>query len=94
MPIVRVISYSYFSLLIQVCQESILNQLTIGQQQVMLDPGLNMSFALIIDGKALGYALEDAVKKQFFQIAIKCAAVICCRVSPKQKALVCVFLRA
>ena len=93
MPKVRVISCSHFSLLIQVCQETILNQLTTGHQQVMLDPGLDISYALIIDGKALGYALEDATKKKFFEIAIKCASVICCRVSPKQKALVCVFLR-
>lgn len=46
------------------------------------------SFALIIDGKSLTYALEDDVKFKFLDLAIKCASVICCRSSPKQKALV------
>lgn len=46
------------------------------------------SFALIIDGKSLTYALEDDVKYKFLDLAIKCASVICCRSSPKQKALV------
>ncbi|TVU11293.1 hypothetical protein EJB05_44868 [Eragrostis curvula] len=46
------------------------------------------SFALIIDGKSLTYALEDDVKFKFLDLAVKCASVICCRSSPKQKALV------
>ncbi|KAK3132367.1 hypothetical protein QOZ80_6AG0520290 [Eleusine coracana subsp. coracana] len=46
------------------------------------------SFAVIIDGKSLTYALEDDVKWKFSDLAIKCASVICCRSSPKQKALV------
>ncbi|KAI8081524.1 uncharacterized protein BX664DRAFT_268350 [Halteromyces radiatus] len=44
--------------------------------------------ALIIDGKALTYALEKDLEKTFYDIAIQCKAVICCRVSPLQKALV------
>ena len=46
------------------------------------------AFALIIDGKTLAYALEDDLKHQFLNLAVNCASVICCRVSPKQKALV------
>ncbi|GJM99809.1 hypothetical protein PR202_ga16944 [Eleusine coracana subsp. coracana] len=46
------------------------------------------SFAVIIDSKSLTYALEDDVKWKFSDLAIKCASVICCRSSPKQKALV------
>ncbi|XP_062228745.1 putative phospholipid-transporting ATPase 9 isoform X2 [Phragmites australis] len=46
------------------------------------------SFALIIDGKSLTYALEDDAKFKFLDLAVKCASVICCRSSPKQKALV------
>ncbi|XP_020219615.1 probable phospholipid-transporting ATPase 4 [Cajanus cajan] len=42
----------------------------------------------IIDGKTLTYALEDDLKHQFLGLAVDCASVICCRVSPKQKALV------
>ncbi|TVU13241.1 hypothetical protein EJB05_40776, partial [Eragrostis curvula] len=51
------------------------------------------SFALIIDGKSLNYALEDDVKLKFLDLAIKCAAVICCRASPEQKILVTRLLK-
>ncbi|KAF8160853.1 calcium transporting ATPase [Crassisporium funariophilum] len=44
--------------------------------------------ALIIDGKSLGFALEKELSKTFLELAIMCKAVICCRVSPLQKALV------
>ncbi|KAJ8772202.1 hypothetical protein K2173_027379 [Erythroxylum novogranatense] len=44
--------------------------------------------ALIIDGNSLTYALEDDVKDILLELAIGCASVICCRSSPKQKALV------
>jgi len=44
--------------------------------------------ALIIDGKSLGFALEKDISKTFLELAIMCKAVICCRVSPLQKALV------
>lgn len=44
--------------------------------------------ALVIDGKSLTYALERELEKQFLDLAVKCKAVICCRVSPLQKALV------
>ncbi|CCU81255.1 plasma membrane calcium-transporting ATPase 1 [Blumeria hordei DH14] len=44
--------------------------------------------ALVIDGKSLTYALEKDLEKNFLDLAIMCKAVICCRVSPLQKALV------
>ncbi|KAF9010470.1 calcium transporting ATPase [Cyathus striatus] len=44
--------------------------------------------ALVIDGKSLGFALEKELSKTFLELAIMCKAVICCRVSPLQKALV------
>jgi phospholipid-transporting ATPase len=43
---------------------------------------------LIIDGKALTFALEKDIEKSFYDLATHCKAVICCRVSPLQKALV------
>ena len=46
------------------------------------------SLALIIDGKSLTYALEGDLDKLFLDLAVMCKAVICCRVSPLQKALV------
>ncbi|KAF2861855.1 aminophospholipid-translocating P4-type ATPase [Piedraia hortae CBS 480.64] len=44
--------------------------------------------ALVIDGKSLTYALEKDMETLFLDLAIMCKAVICCRVSPLQKALV------
>ncbi|KAL1660926.1 hypothetical protein GGF50DRAFT_118469 [Schizophyllum commune] len=44
--------------------------------------------ALVIDGKSLTFALEKEISKQFLELAIMCKAVVCCRVSPLQKALV------
>ena len=46
------------------------------------------TLALIIDGKSLTYALEREFEKSFLELAVMCKAVICCRVSPLQKALV------
>ncbi|KAI0166410.1 hypothetical protein GGR57DRAFT_25183 [Xylariaceae sp. FL1272] len=46
------------------------------------------SLALVIDGKSLGFALEPEMEKLLYDLAIMCKAVICCRVSPLQKALV------
>ncbi|KAF5457253.1 hypothetical protein F2P56_021367 [Juglans regia] len=45
-------------------------------------------FGLIIDGKSLDFSLEKNVVKSFFELAINCSSVICCRSSPKQKARV------
>ncbi|KAF9994494.1 hypothetical protein BGZ79_000747 [Entomortierella chlamydospora] len=44
--------------------------------------------ALIIDGKSLEFALEKDVEKVFLELAVLCKAVVCCRVSPLQKAQV------
>ncbi|KAL8953589.1 MAG: hypothetical protein Q9222_000584 [Ikaeria aurantiellina] len=46
------------------------------------------TLALVIDGKSLTYALEKGLDKIFLELAVLCKAVICCRVSPLQKALV------
>ena len=46
------------------------------------------SLALVIDGKSLTYALEKDLDKLFLELAVMCKAVICCRVSPLQKAMV------
>ena len=69
-------------------KENIVNQITNASQMVKLEKDPHAAFALIIDGKTLTYALEDDMKHQFLALAVDCASVICCRVSPKQKALV------
>ncbi|KIY50739.1 phospholipid-translocating P-type ATPase [Fistulina hepatica ATCC 64428] len=46
-------------------------------------------FVLVIDGAALGHAFADAsTKKLLLLLAMQCEGVVCCRVSPLQKALV------
>ncbi|KAL7049017.1 hypothetical protein ACKWTF_003569 [Chironomus riparius] len=42
--------------------------------------------ALIIDGKTLKYALSCELRREFYELCINCKCVICCRVSPIQKA--------
>jgi phospholipid-transporting ATPase len=46
------------------------------------------TLALVIDGKSLTFALEKDLEKLFLDLAVMCKAVICCRVSPLQKAMV------
>ncbi|CAA21897.1 P-type ATPase [Schizosaccharomyces pombe] len=46
------------------------------------------SMALVIDGVSLTYALDFSLERRFFELASLCRAVICCRVSPLQKALI------
>ncbi|OZJ05495.1 hypothetical protein BZG36_01897 [Bifiguratus adelaidae] len=57
--------------------------------ETVLSRGDDMEpLALVIDGKALTFALEKDIEKSFLDLAVKCKAVVCCRVSPLQKALV------
>ncbi|KAL9327314.1 hypothetical protein ACSQ67_007959 [Phaseolus vulgaris] len=70
-------------------RQSVLLQISEGAAQLVAYRGSSQkAFALIIDGKSLVYALEDNMKNMFLELAIHCASVICCRSSPKQKALV------
>eukprot|EP01018_Ginkgo_biloba_P021738 Gb_01165 [translate_table: standard] len=74
----------------KVCRETVLKQIKEGHIHVSSARCRNHACALIIDGKSLAYALEEDMKERFLGLAIDCASVICCRVSPKQKALTAV----
>ncbi|EIW75489.1 phospholipid-translocating P-type ATPase [Coniophora puteana RWD-64-598 SS2] len=50
-------------------------------------PGAQAAFATVIDGDTLRYALEPALKPLFLALGTQCETVVCCRVSPAQKAL-------
>ncbi|EED21926.1 phospholipid-transporting ATPase, putative [Talaromyces stipitatus ATCC 10500] len=68
-------------------RENLTKKLSAAQSQ--LSAGSEMEpLALIIDGKSLTFALEKDMEKLFLDLAVLCKAVICCRVSPLQKALV------
>lgn len=69
--------------------ESIRKQIREGKSQLISAKENSVSSALIIDGESLSFALNKNLEKSFLELAIDCASVICCRSSPKQKALVC-----
>lgn len=46
------------------------------------------ALALVIDGNSLYFALEPECADEFLELCCLCKAVLCCRVSPLQKALV------
>jgi phospholipid-translocating ATPase len=50
-------------------------------------PGAQASFAVVIDGDTLRHALTAELKPLFLNLATQCETVVCCRVSPAQKAL-------
>jgi phospholipid-translocating ATPase len=59
-------------------------------------PGKQASFAVVIDGDTLRHALTPELKELFLNLGTQCETVVCCRVSPAQKALtvnlVCISL--
>lgn len=50
-------------------------------------PGAKASFAVVIDGDTLQHALTPELKPLFLNLGTQCETVVCCRVSPAQKAL-------
>ncbi|PLW29555.1 hypothetical protein PCASD_15964 [Puccinia coronata f. sp. avenae] len=44
-------------------------------------------YAVVIDGDTLRYALDGSLKSNFLALTVQCETVVCCRVSPAQKAL-------
>jgi len=52
-------------------------------------PKKGIDFALIVDGQSLHIIMEKPhLRRRFLDTATRCRAVICCRVSPKQKSQV------
>ncbi|KAL6010963.1 putative phospholipid-transporting ATPase 8 [Asimina triloba] len=76
------------SVLAKASRDSIVKQLHEAKYQVNAAKQNSVASALIIDGKSLGFALMGELDSSFLELAIACASVICCRSSPKQKALV------
>ncbi|VEU19547.1 DEKNAAC100038 [Brettanomyces naardenensis] len=68
-------------------RENIVDKLNALHSNELSQDDIN-SLALVIDGKSLGYALQEDLEDQFLELAVMCKAVLCCRVSPLQKALV------
>lgn len=56
--------------------------------RLVAESGQDKKYALVIDGTTLKYGLENATRDKVLSLGMRCASVICCRVSPKQKAQV------
>ncbi|KAI1760578.1 phospholipid-translocating P-type ATPase [Hypoxylon sp. FL1150] len=50
--------------------------------------------ALVIDGFTLRWVLDDNLKQKFLLLCKQCASVLCCRVSPAQKASVVAMVKS
>ena len=50
-------------------------------------------YALVIDGNSLKFALSDELKGLLLELGCRCHSVLCCRVSPLQKAMVVRLVR-
>lgn len=49
--------------------------------------------SLVIDGKCLMYALDPSLRVMLLSLSLNCTSVVCCRVSPLQKAQVTSLVR-
>ncbi|KAG0598784.1 hypothetical protein M758_12G100400 [Ceratodon purpureus] len=57
-------------------------------------PAEPTEYALVIDGHSLAYILaEKELQERFLEVCINCSSVLCCRVSPRQKAQVVTLVR-
>ncbi|KAM9360198.1 putative phospholipid-transporting ATPase IM [Symphorus nematophorus] len=66
-----------------------LQERTLGKSaKVITDEVVNGEYGLVISGHSLAYALECSMEGEFLRTACMCKAVICCRVTPLQKAQV------
>jgi len=60
-----------------------------GQLQVLRETdriGKDNDLTLVVDGKSLNYCLLPDLRRDFIDLCTSCRAVVCCRVSPIQKA--------
>ncbi|XP_051144581.1 phospholipid-transporting ATPase 3-like isoform X2 [Andrographis paniculata] len=58
------------------------------EAQKFLQSSSGQKLALVIDGKCLMYALDPSLRVLLLNLSLNCSAVVCCRVSPLQKAQV------
>uniref|UniRef100_A0A8C8SXD9 Phospholipid-transporting ATPase n=1 Tax=Pelusios castaneus TaxID=367368 RepID=A0A8C8SXD9_9SAUR len=58
------------------------------KQDSVLEETITGDYALVINGHSLAHALEANLENEFLEVACMCKTVICCRVTPLQKAQV------
>ncbi|CDO76204.1 hypothetical protein BN946_scf184819.g4 [Trametes cinnabarina] len=67
---------------------SVLGPPSVNGRQRGFVPGAQAAFAVVIDGDTLRHALNPDLKELFLTLSTQCETVVCCRVSPAQKAMV------
>ena len=55
--------------------------------------GQENDVALVVEGTTLKHALHTSLRASFIDLALSCKAVVCCRVSPLQKAEIVELVR-
>lgn len=68
----------------EICGEMLRSQLNKLEET---PPDQEVEMGMVIDGHSLGFALHDHTE-EFLRLGRACRSVICCRVTPLQKALV------
>lgn len=58
-----------------------------GKEEVHIEESSG-DFAIVINGNSLVHCLHPQLERLFMEVVMKCKSVICCRVTPLQKALV------
>ncbi|PKA49367.1 Phospholipid-transporting ATPase 3 [Apostasia shenzhenica] len=58
------------------------------EAEQLLQSSWGPKLALVIDGKCLMHALDLALRIRLLKLSLNCSSVVCCRVSPLQKAQV------
>ncbi|XP_050786743.1 phospholipid-transporting ATPase ID isoform X1 [Gopherus flavomarginatus] len=69
------------------CQEKLASSMSASRLTSVLE-AIAGEYALVINGHSLAHALEADMELEFLETACACKAVICCRVTPLQKAQV------
>ncbi|XP_064555729.1 phospholipid-transporting ATPase IF isoform X1 [Drosophila montana] len=72
-------------------RDDLLIHLNVLEREIVF--GIGQECALLIDGKSLAVALAEA-PKEFRDVAVKCTAVLCCRLSPLQKSEVVALIKS
>ncbi|KAK1425808.1 hypothetical protein QVD17_21169 [Tagetes erecta] len=63
------------------------------EAQTILNASSGKKLAFLIDGKCLMYALDPSLRSMLLSFCLNCSSVVCCRVSPLQKAQVTRLVR-
>ncbi|ALC48589.1 CG9981 [Drosophila busckii] len=72
-------------------REDLLVHLNVLEREIVF--GMGRDCALLIDGQSLSVALAET-PKEFRDVAVKCKAVLCCRLSPLQKSEVVALIKS